>query len=362
MPDDNDRAPEDHSATNVETDEPPDDGEQDLEMLDDEEIGEILEEYAEQGDLQDLDEDVEADGGSFYSTFTLPALGFWDRNGHHSTVRIHGMSGHSDMDLAPDATGEPDAEDIEQVVIDCVDRIGDYVEDHKIAEIIRNDLLVFDYYHIIFRLRQLSVGDAFDFEYECSDDNCNNTGAQTVSLEDVFYSVPEDPVPSARVDRETTVEMHGVEYTFHWHWYTQSDAQYIRRLRKYLKGRIEDRKRKQRRGQDTSEEDEDLDLTLIDIGLLSRIDAIETPDRGTIRLGREHERKSGDDVHMVDAIDVVRDLPTGIRMKAFQRFDREEPSHDTTVYYSCGACGNEMRVQLYPLDPNFFFPSEIRTG
>lgn len=345
-------------------DDRPDPPDQDVpDPLDDQQIDEILEEYSDQGDLTDLEDDVELEGGTIYSTFRLPGFGFWDRHGHHhDTVRIHAMSGKSDLTLAPDARKDPGPEEIEEVVIDCTDRLGDLTDDDKIAEAIRNDLLVFDYYHIIFRLRQLSVGDQFEFDYECEREGCDGSGTKVVSLADVNYWLPTPPTPENREGLEMDLDFRGLEFTFRWHWYTQSDAQYIRRIRSYLQDRLEDRKRKRRRGQDTTSEDEELDLSLIDMGLLSRVDAVEMPNGREVTLGRSHKRRSGEDTHMLDSLEVIRELPSGVRMMAFQQFDEIEPSHDTTVYYDCTRCGHEMSVALYPLDPNFFFPSAINVG
>lgn len=354
---------------------------EEVEPLSQEEIEEIYNrEWKKAGSFDQ--NNVRVEGKHVFAEIQFPGGGVYENGELINSAILRAGSGKTDM-LLMNSDFEQ-AEALKRMITRSVEQVGEVTERGEVTRMVREELLLGDYNYLIFKVRQLSVGDKVVFNGECN--RCNATHEYSIRVSDLEFEIPEgfDPADPQTRFRTFDFEFYGTKWQVNWHLATEGDIEY---LKKMIDIAIERKKAKEaatgsgargkgRTRRDAPEEQEektDLDYRYIVSGgesgidfitsnLLCRIDSVVEPsDEGekTVRLGRDPAH-IGDTLSRDESVEYIRELPSPLRLKLWQEINAAEPEMDTEILYECLTCGKDNSQVLHPLSPNFFFPSEIQ--
>lgn len=232
--------------------------------------------------------------------FDLPC-GYIDESGTlHTEVALREITGvEEDMLAAPKI---PPYKKMNDLLTNCVTRIGSIVDRGKLAEVVK-DLTVGDRTFLMFAIRRVTLGDEYPFKFKCPE--CEQESTMIQNLEELEIRAMKDPMRRVYEGKSAS----GAVVKFH-----------------VLTGREEEKLQKAVKSEGLS------------MAIYLRVEAYngKKPDIDTVKSWSMKERNS------------IRDL-----------FDGVEGGVDTTLEIACPSCGEEVEQDL-DISQGFFFPSQVQ--
>jgi len=323
---------------------------------------------------------VKIEGKHVFAEICFPGGGVYEDGVLMDSALIRAGSAKDNMLLMNSDFAQDEA--LKRMVTRQVQSLGDISEQGEITRMVREGLLIGDYNYLVFKIRQLTVGDKVVFSSTCR--KCGNTHEYNIMISELEFEVPEgfDPADGNTRFRQFEFDFWGAKWKVNWHFATEGDVAYLKRMieaeiKRLSKGDRKDGKGKTRRhdGVDKPEQGPidyryivsggESKIDFITSNLLSRVDSILEPtsdgEGKLVQLGRS-ANPTPDVLSTHQSLDYLKELPSPLALELWKQIDASEPSMDTEIIYECLTCGEENSEVIHPLSPNFFFPSEIQLG
>jgi len=246
------------------------------------------------------------------------ACGFIDKDDElQSEFVVQEMDGGDEDKLA--GTG-PVVPRMNQVILNCMERLGNLVEKHQLIPAVRSMTAV-DRMILLISIRRCAHGDAYRMQIECS--KCKADKIQyihdvTLDLSNLKITRMEDP---SKRDFESELKRGS---RVDWHVMMADDEEWLNAQ----KGKIRE-------------------LARVTLMFLCRVDRVN---------GVEIDRASEDGLS--EAIDVLQRLKTSERTQWRNIVKKLEGDLDTEISYTCPKCDTVLKGELdFDLE-RFFFPPD----
>lgn len=341
-----------------------------------EQIDSIIEEQATLTPFGKADDFVQREGKSYFGIFDLPSGGIMYQGRLLKTVKIKQITGKVDQILDSRTDGVAGHVVLDELMMECVEAIGDVTEKHLIRKIITGPILIMDYIFLMFKIRQISLGDFFRFSLVCSNPECKHKGKYKVDIGDmemITMNYSDDYYSLFQSEVKNFSEV----WKFSFRFGTQADAKHMLVINKKLQQekkeaqeRLERIKGKGIKIKDVSKGQDD-ELSAVTASLIAKLDSVieppETEDGEPkhVYFGRKHtsykDEKGNIRLSALDSVEYIDNMPHKVRLQMYMIIAKLEPAFDLDVYVNCPKCGNSMEFTIHPQDPAFFYPSEIGT-
>lgn len=256
--------------------------------------------------------------------YTLPA-GYLGPDGRlHREIWLKEMTGVEEDIMS--SRGGSVLSKLNQVMANCIERIGDITDKREIREIVK-DLPVGDRNFIIVSLRRVSLGDEYTMEVVCTNPVCERTQEMVLDLSTM--AVNEMPEPDRR---EFELELPSGKVAV-WKVMTGAEEETLEKIR------------------EATEKD------MLTFAVLMRLvyldgEKISIGSRVKDSRGRLSLDKSGQASFLK-----VKQLSSRDRNALRNEFQEKEGGMEDEVEFECEKCGKTVRAGLDLAQLGFFFPS-----